>query len=541
MSTLAALLKCLERTDVSEVRLQSDAAVTAVMGNSMAPLTKAPLSSEQIVHIASGTALAGVLASVGDLRTELPLALAGQDYAVSVNRIGTRIQVRVVRSQAHPMPPPVPIARAPAAAAVGGAATPAAVKAAPAVAHAAAAAVPTQQGASQPDVAVRAVSVAAPDWLAGTAPLSQSHVAAQPTEALLAMLREARRQKASDLHISTGSAPRTRQLAQLVASGEVLDAGRVEALLQGLLSPRQQAALASVGYADFAIDLRGVGRARVNVSRQALGLKACFRLIPADIPTLAELGLPPELQQVAKYHQGLAVISGPQGAGKTTTMAAIVDHINRNSAHHIITVEDPIELIHPIHRALMSQREVGNHTRSFARALKAALREDPDVIVIGELRDRETVEIALSAAETGHLVIATMSTRSGAKTIDRLIDMFPPEDQSQVRATLAGALKIIVSQRLLLGAHGDALVAVAELLTGSVPLWNLIRDNKLFQLPSLQARGRGLGMIRLDTSLQELVQAGKITEVVAMAAAETPLELERSLHPATAANPSRRS
>jgi twitching motility protein PilT len=221
------------------------------------------------------------------------------------------------------------------------------------------------------------------------------------------------------------------------------------------------------------------------------------------------------------------VIAGPSGHGKTTTLSALVDLVNAARPHH--TVEDPIEIVYPRKAAVVSQREVGAHTRSFAAALKGSLREDPDVIVIGELRDRETVEIALTAAETGHLVIATMSTPSAAKTIDRLVDMFPPDDQSQVRASIAGALRAIVSQRLLPRADGQGVVAAIELVTGVLALANMIRDDKLFQLPSLLQRGKAFGMIRLDDTLVELVRAGRITADTAIAASENKRELASTL------------
>jgi twitching motility protein PilT len=295
-------------------------------------------------------------------------------------------------------------------------------------------------------------------------------------------------------------------------------------MLLGLCQPAQREAFTRLGYVDLGADIPGAGRVRANVSRQATGLKGSFRLVRDAAPTLGSLGLPEELQKVTSYHQGLAVVAGPSGHGKTTTLAALVDGINEAHPFHIITIEDPVEFVHPRKRAMVSQREVGTHTRSYATALKAALREDPDVIVIGELRDRETVEIALTAAETGHLVLATMSTPSAAKTIDRLIELFPPEDQPQVRATLAGTLKFVLAQRLLRG-H-DGMVPAAELVTGSTAVWTLIRENKLFQLPSLLQRGRAFGMVRFDDSLAELVRRGALDLEVARQFAHAPGQLE---------------
>jgi len=234
-----------------------------------------------------------------------------------------------------------------------------------------------------------------------------------------------------------------------------------------------------------------------------------------------------------QHHQGLIVIAGPSGHGKTTTLAALVDLLNSSRPYHILTIEDPIEIVHPKKQAVISQREAGRHTASFARGLKASLREDPDVIVIGELRDRESVEIALTAAETGHLVIATMSTPSAAKTIDRLIDMFPPEEHSQVRASIAGALRAIVAQRLL-PRRGGGIVPAIELVTGVLPLAVLIREDKLYQLPNLLQRGRAFGMIRFDESLAELVRSGRIDEETALAVAESKKDLAAVLRPAAA-------
>ncbi len=359
--------------------------------------------------------------------------------------------------------------------------------------------------------------------------------AATVPPAMVALVQQARQRGASDLHIASGRPAMLRVVGELVALGEPMSDQAVQAMLVPLLSVAMQKQLAERGYADFAVDVPNSGRLRANVGKQREGYKGSFRLIIDRVPTLEDLGLPKDLAKVTSYHQGLVVIAGPNGHGKTTTLAALVDLINASKPHHILTVEDPVEVFHPRKMSLVSQREVGTTTRSFATALKASLREDPDVIVIGELRDRETVEIALTAAETGHLVIATMSTPSAAKTIDRLIDMFPPDDQSQVRASLAGALRFIVAQRLLPNVENTGVVPAIELLTGVLPVAVLIRDNKLFQLPNVQQRGRAFGMIRFDDSLIELARAGRISEEVAVRAAESKKEMLLALNPTAAA------
>ncbi len=343
---------------------------------------------------------------------------------------------------------------------------------------------------------------------------------------LAALLAQARVRGASDVHIVSGEPVRTRVAGLLTPQGSPLDDARVRAMIEPLLGARHAESLTSRGYADLGVEIEGAGRLRLNVCRQRTGLKACFRLVASRPPTLRDVGAPPELERLTRHHQGLAIVSGPSGHGKTTTMAAIVDMFNASRPFHIITIEDPVEVIHPPKRAIVTQREVGTHTQSFGTALAAALREDPDVVAIGELRDRETVEMALQAAETGHLVAATMSTPSGAKTIQRMIDMFPPDDQEQVRATLAGALKLIVSQRLVPTADGRGQVAAFEMLTGNVPLWSMIRDKKLFQIPSLLQRGRAYGMIRLEDSLRELVERKAIRMEDAIAVADDPRALD---------------
>lgn len=354
-------------------------------------------------------------------------------------------------------------------------------------------------------------------------------------EAFTSLIREARKHGATDLHLSPGQPALWRARGALHRAGEPLAASAVTALIEPWLGPADLASLDERGYADLALEVQsargGAGRVRANVSRVRGGLKGSFRLVWEGVPSLEALGLPRELTRVTSYHQGLVVIAGPSGHGKTTTLGALVDLINSSRPHHILCIEDPVEIVHPRKQSVVSQREVGVHTLSFASALRASLREDPDVIVIGEVRDRETVEIALTAAETGHLVIATMSTPSAAKTIDRLIDMFPPDDQQQVRVSLAAALRFIVAQRLVPRRDGQGVVPAIELLTGVLPVAALIRDNKLFQLPNLQQRGRAFGMIRFDDSLLELVRGGVVEEELALAAAENRREMQAALHP----------
>lgn len=339
----------------------------------------------------------------------------------------------------------------------------------------------------------------------------------------------ARQLKASDLHVVADRPPLMRIAGELTPQGPALAPEHVEKLVMPHVPARLTEQLEREGSCDFALDLGEAGRFRANVSRQRTGLKACLRVIPKEIPTLESLGLPDSIGKATHHHQGLIVLTGPSGHGKTTTLAALVNLINSETTHHLITVEDPIEYLHPRKKAMLSQREVGTQTKSFQAALKGSLREDPDVIVVGELRDTETVRMALSASETGHLVITTMNTPSAARTIDRLIDLFPPGDQPQVRMSLSVGLRMIVSQRLVPTTDRRGVVVAAELLPGSTSLGNLIRDEKTYQIPSLQQRGKSMGIIRLEDSLAQLVHEGKTTLEIAQQFAESPDEVANAL------------
>lgn len=354
------------------------------------------------------------------------------------------------------------------------------------------------------------------------------------------LLVEARKAHASDLQLVACRPPLFRVGGELFSIGDPVEAAALEAMLVDHVPPRLRPALAADGSCYFALDLGPLGRFRVNVARQHTGLKATFRVIPIETPTLATLGMPEPIAAAARHAHGLIVIAGPAGHGKTSTLAAIVDILNSDTTHHVLTVEDPVEHLHSRKKAMVSQREVGTHCRSLQAALEASRCQDPDVIVIGELRDTEALRLALAAVEAGHLVLGTMSTPSAAKTIDRIIDCFPAAEQLQVRTTLAGGLRLVIAQRLLpTAADKSRRVAAVELLPGSPTLWGLIRDGKTAQIPAFQ-RGRGVGGVRLDDALAELVTSGKTTLAAALMVAEAPEELEAALHSGGADSSSRR-
>jgi twitching motility protein PilT len=527
---LGKFLQYLERGDVTEIVFKSGAAAAAKKQGKLKPVTREPLSAKHILKLVSNTPLEHLVPRGDGASPAVTTEINGVNYIATMARSGPVLMLRVRREGRHTTPPKVAIAsiRTSAKSSVKPAKRIVAEEVV-AAARRPEIARPKPVGQAAPHISYRPPAEASP-----VAPFVPGGVHVKGSADLCAMLTDARGQGASDVHVMSDERPRFRLGGFMVAQGEPLGDAQVRELALPLLDERSKLQFDELGYADFACEIEGAGRLRVNVNKQRTGVKACFRLIMDAPPTLESLGLPVELRKMLDYHQGLVVVSGPSGAGKTTTMAALVDMFNTAKAVHVITVEDPVEIIHPIKKAIVTQREVGAHTKSFHSALKGSLREDPDVIAIGELRDRETVEKALEAAETGHLVFATMSAPSGASTIGRLIDMFPPDDQSQVRATLAGALKFVVSQRLVARKDNTGLVAAAELLTGGMALWSLIRDDKLFQLPSLLQRGRGFGMIRLEDSLNALVEAGTVSIDTAKQHASDPrligpAELDRSL------------
>ncbi len=317
--------------------------------------------------------------------------------------------------------------------------------------------------------------------------------------------------KGSDLHISVGAPPLIRISGDLTPiTSSLLPPAETRKLLYEIMTESQQQRFEERMELDFAYAIPGLARFRANIFMQNRGIAAVFRIIPEDILTVEQLKSPPQILNFAKLHKGLVLCTGPTGSGKSTTLAALVDYVNANRQEHIITVEDPIEFVHQNKKCLINQRELGAHTESFAAALKSALREDPDVILVGEMRDLETIQLALTAAETGHLVFGTLHTASAAKTIDRIIDVFPSSQQGQVRSMLSESLKGVMAQTLLKKAGGGRIAAI-EILVGNPAIANLIREEKTYQINSVLQTSRAEGMQTLDMALFELFQKKLIT------------------------------
>ena len=338
---------------------------------------------------------------------------------------------------------------------------------------------------------------------------------------LAQLLHDAVQSGASDIHIHAGASPKQRVAGVLEEMSPTPTASaEAEQLVAAALSADERALLARSGEYDFCLELPGVGRFRANAYRQQRGFDVVFRSIAPEPPTLQSLGLPEELTKYTEYHQGMVLITGPAGCGKSATMAAMVDLINETRHEHILSVEDPIEVVHPSKKCIVNQRAAGRHTGSFARALRGALREDPDIIVIGELRDLETISLAMTAAETGHFVLATLHTNNAVRTINRMIGAFPSGEQSQVRTMLSESLRAVISQRLVPRADGSGRVPALEILVLNKAISNLVREEKTVQIRSAMQTGRNQGMCLLEQSLNELVQSGVVEREVALRFAE---------------------
>ncbi|MBC7326478.1 MAG: type IV pilus twitching motility protein PilT [Moorella sp. (in: Bacteria)] len=331
--------------------------------------------------------------------------------------------------------------------------------------------------------------------------------------AIETILRAAAAAGASDVHLSVGLPPvfRVHGELQVQRQWEPVDSEMIASLVRPMVGERWEV-FQERGEIDLAYSLPGVSRFRVNVFQQRGSVGAAIRLIPRDIPNLETLGLPPVVAELAERQHGLILVTGPTGSGKSTTLAAMVDKINRERSCHIITLEDPIEYLHQHRRSIVNQREVGSDTLSFASALRAALRQDPDVILVGEMRDLETIATAITAAETGHLVLATLHTSSAIQSVDRIIDVFPPHQQGQVRIQLADTLEGVITQQLLPRADRKGRVAAVEVLIATPAVKNLIREGKTHQIVSSMQTGGRYGMQTMEMALRQLVTRGVIAD-----------------------------
>jgi len=397
--------------------------------------------------------------------------------------------------------------------------------------------------ANDPERAVRARAVDLLDEIALSKKETKSQVdsirdralavqSRQGDPQLHALLIATRNKRASDFHLSVGQPPIMRLAADLIrADAPPFTAEQTEAMLKEILTEPQWKTLEKSKQLDFCYFIPQGGRYRGNVFNDHRGYNAVFRVIPEKPPTIVELGLPPQLSEIADYHQGLVIICGPSGSGKSTTLAALVNLFNETRNDHILTMEDPVEFVHPFKHCLVNQREVGKHTESFARALRAALREDPDVIVIGELRDNDSVSLALTAAETGHIVLGTLNATSAPKAIDRIISSFPVDEQPQIRASMSESLKYIVAQKLLPSKVPHKQVAAFEVLKGTSTIANMIRDEKTFQIFSAMQIGRSQGMQTFDEALKDLLKRDQITAETAYMAAQKKEDFEALLSP----------
>ncbi|MBI5755086.1 PilT/PilU family type 4a pilus ATPase [Candidatus Peregrinibacteria bacterium] len=341
------------------------------------------------------------------------------------------------------------------------------------------------------------------------------------------LLRTAHQYQASDLYVTTGARPILRIHGGLIAIEEhpILTREKTEAYLLEIMSSDQKKYFEQNSDIDFAIEIKNIARFRVNIFVQRKGIGATFRLIPEKIKTLDELELPEQLKKIAHFKDGLVLTTGPAGSGKSTTLAAILDEINRTKQYHIVTIEDPIEFIHENKKSIIEQREVGAHTHSFHKALRAGLREDTNVILIGELRDPESFSLALSAAETGHLILGSINTRGTENTINRIIDSFPSEQQNQIRMQLSTSMRAIMWQTLVKRKDTEGRVAAVEILFNNKAISNLIRKSQTHQMQSIIETRQKEGMQTMEHAISELLRRGIIDEKDAMEGMPTEMEI----------------
>ena len=338
------------------------------------------------------------------------------------------------------------------------------------------------------------------------------------------ILREAKEKGASDVHVTVGLPPKMRLNGKLVAMDnfEKMLPPDTTAIAEEIMTDKQREKLEENGQHDMSFSIRGVGRYRLNVFKQRGSVAMAFRVVATDIPSADSLGIPETVTELYKKKRGLVLVTGPTGSGKSTTLASIIDLINNNREAHVITLEDPIEFTYQHRMSIVNQREIGTDSNSYANALRAALREDPDVILVGEMRDLETISTAITAAETGHLVLSTVHTIGASNTVDRLIDVFPSHQQQQIRIQLASVLEAVISQQLIPSSDGISRIAAFEVLHVNSAVRNLIREGKSHQLLTVMQTNRKLGMVSMDEAILELYRSQRISREMALQFAQDP-------------------
>ncbi|HEX9220887.1 MAG TPA: type IV pilus twitching motility protein PilT [Gemmatimonadaceae bacterium] len=490
MAQLDRFLNLLMTNNGTALLMSEGEIATVTIKDSPRPVMKQPLTSAQILTLLREIAPANQphsLDAAGGVRFEYSCADGTFEVSLTQNgKIAARIQPKTVaQSSAKPKTPN------------GQAATPKVAT------QPAAAATAAQQPASRVEAPRTETPIA-------TA-VGVSNTGNRTLDKIENLLRTLVANRASDLHLRAGSPPMVRSNGEIapIPNESVLTSGEIDAMLQALMLEHNRNEFKQINDTDFAHEIAGVARFRGNALRDRKGTGAVFRAIPAAVVTVEQMGISQEVQRLCHLTKGLVLVTGPTGSGKSTTLCALIDLINRTRTDHVITIEDPIEFVHESKKCLITQRHVGVHTSSFKHALRAALREDPDIVLVGELRDLETVSMAIETAETGHLVFGTVHTSTAVSTVDRVIDQFPPDRQAQIRVMLSESLKGVISQ-VLCKKIGGGRVAAREIMLSTPSVSNLIREGKTFQLPSVLQTSRRLGMVTMNDALIELVDSKQV-------------------------------
>ena len=502
-------MEALKTADGEEIRLEPGERIYMLRAGEKRFIGREPVSPGALLQMANQSLKPFQLSSLDTKPHIMEREHLDENFQVEFTRPSGAIQVTIRRTvpvgAAAQTPPTAPAPSMPSPPTAWPGSMPAPSPKAPP------AAAPSLQA---PAAAPSAPPAAAPSAPPVAAPTKSAAVSVgQPSgrEAMDELLRLMVSSEASDLHLSAGSCPvlRVHGEVQFLKDRGVLESDTVKNLVYSILDDEVRETFEEHRDADCAYEIPGLSRFRVNVFEDRKGIGTVLRTIPVEILTAEQLGLPPAVLELCFLTKGLVLVTGPTGSGKSTTLAAMVDHINKNRADHIITIEDPIEFVHQNQKCLINQRQVGNHTGSFKAALRAALRADPDIVLVGELRDLETIAIAIETAETGHLVFGTLHTSTAKATVDRIIDQFPADQQEQIRTMIAASLKGVIAQVLCKKKEGGRAAAL-EILLGTSALSSLIRDGKTFQIPSIMQTSKGQGMVTMNDALMKLVKAGKV-------------------------------